>query len=226
MKTSLILGALVAGSTLLGSASAMAQSTPADDAPVGKAANTWMVRLRAIEVMPTVTSSTITLYNGTNLGGSVKASNAFMPEVDFSYFFTDNIAAELIAATTQHTLSVSDTLAGSPVVGQIWVLPPTLTLQYHFMPKNAFSPYLGVGINWTIFYNGSAAAPFNRLTATSTVGPALQAGVDWNFKGHWFLNADVKWIYMNTTASVNGGLVHAKTDLNPVVLGLGVGYRF
>ena len=216
-------GGCIGTLALLGAGAASAQTPPPpQDAPVGKAANTFMVRARLIEVMPTVASSSIT-----PIGGSVAVTNALMPEVDFSYFFTDNIAAELIASSTQHTVSAHNTAIGSLTVGQIWVLPPTLTVQYHFNPKGAFSPYLGAGVNVSFFYDGSPSGPpINRLTASNSVGPALQAGVDWNFSGHWFANADVKWIYMPTTASLNSGTIKAKVDINPVVLGVGVGYRF
>src|ERR1700760_4739589 len=75
--------------------------------PVGKAANTLMVRLRAIGVIPLDSSSSITV-----IGGKVNASAQAAPEVDFSYFLTDSIAFELIAATTRHEVSASDTVLG------------------------------------------------------------------------------------------------------------------
>ena len=74
------------------------------------------------------------------IGGQVNASAQVAPEVDFSYFLTDNVAFELIAATTRHDVSASDTVLGHVDVGSVWVLPPTLTVQYHFLPSSASAP--------------------------------------------------------------------------------------
>ncbi len=220
-----LLGALVAAvpaSAQSGAAVAAAAPAPvADDAPVGKAANTWMIRGRVIGVIPLNSSSSIDV-----IGGKVGTSNAVAPEVDFSYFLTDNIALELIAATTKHNLYANNSvLGGSVKVGSTWVLPPTLLLQYHFMPKERFSPYVGVGLNVSFFYSTSPASGINSLAMTSNVGAAVQAGFDYNFSGHWFANLDVKQIFVNTSASVNGA-IRAHTALNPLVVGAGIGYRF
>ncbi len=203
--------------------SAYAQSAPdASEPPVGKAAGTWMIRARAIGVIPLDSSSSITV-----IGGHVNATAQAAPELDFSYFFTDNIAVELIAATTRHSVSASNTVIGHVDVGSVWALPPTLTLQYHFLPHERFSPYIGAGINATFFYGAHAAgAPVTQVTFSDNVGAAIQAGIDYNISGHWFANFDVKQIFLNTTASINGGAIKAHTALNPLVVGAGIGYRF
>jgi outer membrane protein len=172
--------------------------------------------------MPLNSSSSISV-----IGGKVETSNTPAPEVDFSYFVTDNVALELIAATTKHDLyAVNSALGGRTKVGSTWVLPPTLLLQYHFMPKERFSPYVGAGLNLSFFYGTQAATGINQLAMKSNVGAAIQAGFDYNVSGHWFANFDVKQIFVNTTASVNGGAIQAKTALNPLVIGAGIGYRF
>jgi outer membrane protein len=204
---------------------ASAQSPFDFDQPgVGKAANTFMVRLRAIGVIPLNSSSSIT-----PIGGQVETTNQAAPEVDFSYFWTDNIAFELIAASTRHVVSAHDTAIGNLDVASTWVLPPTLTVQYHFMPHEAFSPYVGAGINGTFFYSsGPANAAVTHVHFDNNVGAAIQAGFDYNFGGHWFANFDVKQIFVNTTAHLETvlGPVTAKTALNPFVVGVGIGYRF
>jgi outer membrane protein len=188
--------------------------------PVGKEAGTLMVRLRAIGVIPLDSSSSISV-----IGGHVNATAQAAPEVDFSYFITDNVALELIAATTRHSVSASDTVLGHVDVGTVWALPPTL--QYHFFPHERLSPYLGAGINATFFYGASAAGfPVNTVSFSNNVGAAIQAGVDYNIGGHWFANLDVKQIFLNTTASINHGVIKARTALNPLVVGAGIGYRF
>ena len=227
MKKSLLAACLMGALSVCGAAMAADTVTantaaPADDAPVGKEAGHFMVRVRAIGVIPLTSSSSISV-----IGGNVSASAQAAPEIDFSYFVTDNIAFELIAATTQHSITANNTAIGNVNVGKVWVLPPTLTVQYHFMPKERFSPYLGAGINATFFYGASAAGPtVTSLGFSNNVGAAVQAGFDYNVQGNWFANFDVKQIFLNTTASLNSGAIKASTALNPLVIGAGVGYRF
>jgi outer membrane protein len=199
-----------------------AHAQTAANAPVGKKAGTFMVRLRAIGVIPEDNSSSISV-----IGGSVNATAQAAPEIDFSYFFTDHIALELIAATTKHTITANNTAAGKVDVGSTWILPPTLTLQYHFMPHARFSPYVGVGLNVSFFYSTHAAGGVvNSLKLDTAAAPALDVGFDYNVSGHWFANFDVKQIFLSTTAHINGGAVMAKTSLDPLVIGAGIGYRF
>jgi outer membrane protein len=114
-----------------------------------------------------------------------------------------------------------------PDVGSVWVLPPTLTLQYHFFPQERFSPYIGAGINASVFYSVHAVGSVvNQVAFSNNVGAAIQADVDYNIGGHWFANLDVKQIFLNTTASINHGVIKASTALNPLVVGVGIGYRF
>lgn len=205
---------ITAGALALLSAPAMAQDV------LGKSAGAILVRGRLIEVAPWSSPSS------TTIGGSVSVSDSLAPEVDFSYFVTDNIAFELIAATTSHTLTAKDTKIGSAKVGTTMVLPPTLTAQYHFLPKERFSPYVGAGLNWTFFYNTKAAAPFTSLGLSNNLGAAVQVGMDVAVGTRSYINVDLKQIFLHTDASINHGAVRAKTDLNPLVAGIGFGYRF
>ncbi len=215
--------ALVIGMTALLSAGAQAQGFDTDAPPVGKAANSVLVRVRAIGVFPQNWNS------NTSIGGTISATSTAAPEVDVSYFFTDNIAAELIAASTRHTVAANGTVLGKVDVGSAWVLPPTVTLQYHFQPKERFSPYLGAGLNATWFYNTQPALPtVTKFTLSNNVGFDLQAGFDYNVAGAWFLNFDVKQLFLNTSARLStvAGPVKAHTSLSPTVIGAGIGYRF
>jgi len=155
-------------------------------------------------------------------GLNTDVGDAVTPEVDLTYFFTDHIAAELIAATAQHEIS-----AGSSDVGEIWILPPTLTLQYHFTPDQAFSPYVGLGLNYSIFYGEDAGTGFTDLNVGNGIGYAAQVGFDYWLSDNWGLNLDVKYIDLNIDVSVNNGALNARdVDINPWVVGGGVSYRF
>jgi outer membrane protein len=175
----------------------------------------WQLRLRAIDVAPDESSS------GT-IPGEATAEGAVMPELDISYFFTDNLSLELILATSKHEMGWKP---GNLNLGDVWVLPPTLTAQYHFMADKQFSPYVGAGLNYTFFYNSDPGA-FASVEYDNGLGYALQIGADYKLDDHWMLNADVKKIFLNTDVSVNNGAVRANVDLDPWVIGIGVGYRF
>lgn len=225
MKTSLATPYLAAA--LLFGGVAQAQTVSVQDeadstAPVGKKAGTVMIRLRAIGVIPENTSSSVSA-----ISGKVNVTATPAPEIDLSYFITDNIAIEGIAASTRHSVSANNTAIGHVPVGNVWVLPPTVTLQYHFMPQSRFSPYLGAGLTVAFFYNSQAVGPVaTKFGLENNVGAAIQAGFDYNFSGHWFANFDVKQVFLSTKARINGGAVIARTNLDPTIVGAGIGYRF
>lgn len=204
MKKIMMMGAVCA-LCLSHAASAKAEFNPHD----------WQVRLRGISVSPDEDSTT-------SNGGVITADSQVMPELDISYFFTDNISAELILATTKHNMGE---VAPNIDLGDVWVLPPTLTAQYHFNNESGFVPYVGAGINYTIFYNEDPGAAAS-IDYENGFGYALQVGADYKLDEHWMLNADVKKIFLNTDVSVNNGAVTADVDLDPWVIGLGIGYRF
>jgi len=147
-----------------------------------------------------------------------------VPELDVSYFVDKHWALELIAAVTPHTVSV-----GGPDLADVWLLPPTLTVQYHLDPDGqSIRPYVGAGINYTTFFGIDEAAGYNKVKLNDSFGLALQAGFDIPFGGGWSANVDVKKIFISTDATVESGAptIHASVDIDPVVVGFGVGYRY
>lgn len=196
---------------LLGSMAALACAAMLVPAPATAQDGNWLVRFRAIDVVPNASSS---------LSG-LDVDSQWAPELDFTYFITKNIAAELILATTKHTV----TLNGASL-GDVWVLPPTLLLQYHFTDLGAWKPYVGGGLNVSWFYDVNLnAGPVKLTTDSTSVGGALQAGLDYAIAKNWYLNVDVKYIWMSTDVYAGGSTL---TDLkiDPWVYGIGVGYRF
>ena len=179
--------------------------------PATADAQNWMARVRAIDVVPNASSSI----------SGLDAESQWAPELDFSYFFNKNVAVELILATTRHEI----TLNGNSL-GKVSVLPPTITVQYHFADLGAFKPYVGAGINVTWFYDNDLKLANKPLDLDkSSVGGALQAGMDYEFQKNWFFNLDYKYIWMSTDVAA-GGTTLTKLKLNPSVFGIGVGYRF
>ena len=127
-------------------------------------AGTFEASLSIIGVIPETFSSSIS-----PIGGQVNASGGVSPELTGTYFLTNHWALQLIAASTHHRISAGDTSLGHVDVGNAWVLPPTLTVQYHFLPDDRFSPYVGVGVTVAFFYATDPSAPvINKFSLDTT----------------------------------------------------------
>lgn len=222
-----------------------------------------LVRLRGIAIVPDHDSDQVRVaglgsVQSLNGGESsrVKVDHAIVPELDLTYMLTDNLGIEAIAGIANHDIELRDdglsTLVGALVPGagseltdgfkifDTWVLPPTVTLQYHFAPQSRIRPYAGVGVNYTAFLWDDATTRLEQAVG----GPvhvntrngwtwALQAGVDIDWKDNWYFNVDLKYIDIDTEASlfINGGPLagtnlRVDTNVSPFVVGAGIGYRF
>ena len=199
---------------ILSTLAALSFSSPLFAASDAFKAGDWMVRARALYVMPQE-SSTL------SIGGAVKVDNSVVPEVDLSYFITPNISAELIAAVTPHDIKTS----GGVNAGSSWLLPPTLTVQYHFTQCPMMFPYVGAGVNYTHFFNADAGA-LTSVKYNDSIGGALQMGVDIPIKDNWYANVDVKKVYISTNARFAPSGIRAHVNIDPLLIGVGVGYKF
>lgn len=187
----------------------------------------WQVRLRAVGVAPDESASIGII------GGDVAISNALIPELDFTYFFTENLAAELILGTAKHDVQAINTAAGDVNLGSVWLLPPTLTAQYHFYTsdKKVFKPYIGAGVNYTLFYNVKSGDVAD-VSYDNALGYAAQLGFDLMLDETFFINVDVKRLFLSTDVSVDasnlapGLIIPAEVDINPWLVGVGVGMKF
>ena len=133
--------------------------------------------------------------------------NAIVPEIDFTYFVTNHIGAELILATSPHDLEGEGTLAGLGEIADLMVLPPTLTFQYHFNPRREISSLCRRRRQLFHFYSEDASDSLIGAVGPTTVdvddsvGVAFQLGADIELSERWFLNADVKYIQVDTTGN-------------------------
>lgn len=201
--------------------------------PAYAEAGDWQVRLRGILVAPNEKSGDILPAFP---GQKVQVGNSFMPEVDVTYFVSDNVSLELIAATTKHDISGVTGATGS--IGKLastWVLPPTLTVQFRPLPGGKVHPYVGAGVNWSLFYSENASKGLEAAVGKTNVhlssswGVAAQAGVDIDLSERMFLNFDVKWIDMDTKARLTttaASVQRVKVGIDPLVIGAGLGIRF
>jgi outer membrane protein len=184
----------------------------------------WMVRARALHMNVDNGNS-----GGLGLPIDVEAENKTFPEIDITYFFTPNMAAELILTYPQK----HDVELGGTDIGSVKHLPPTLTLQYHFNPTGTVRPYVGLGVNYTRFTSvdldagsvlgGSVPLKIDR----NSYGFAAQVGADFQIAPQWFLNVDVKYVTIDTDIFVKAsGAKVTKLDIDPLLIGVGIGYRF
>ena len=177
---------------------AQAQATP------------WMVRVHALNLDSANKDST---------GLDLTVNNKVFPEVDISYFFSPNIAAELVLTYPQkHTVK-----AGGTEIGTLKHLPPTLSLQYHFTDLGAFKPYVGAGLNYTHF--SSVDLPAGVDIKRNSYGLAVGAGFDYEIQKNVYFNVDVKKVQIKTTVSASGADI-GDFKVDPLLDGVCIGFRF
>jgi outer membrane protein len=169
------------------------------------------VRLRGEAVLPD-TKSTGSVTN-------LKVNDTAIPEADISYFLTKNIAIETICCVSPHEIT-----SGSAKIGDTTLFPPTVMLQYHF-DMGKIKPYVGAGVNYNVFFDTKGTSNAPGLKLDNAWGAAVQAGVDYHLSGNWFANVDFKKYWIGTDYSANGG-VHGHVDIDPIIVGAGIGYRF
>lgn len=201
MKKNILLAAVL---ITCAAGSAMAQT--AGESP-------WLVRLRAVHLDSANGGSTTA-----NLGLSM--NNKTIPEVDITYFFSPNLAAELVLTVPQKQTVYSN----GTDIGTFKHLPPSLLMQYHFTNVQGFKPYVGAGVNYTRITSVNLASGTAGLEKSS-VGGVLQAGLDIPIDKQLSFNIDVKKVYLRSDVFLNGANV-GDFKIDPVLFGVGVGYRF
>ena len=155
----------------------------------------------------------LTGANGVIAGASTNTSSAIIPMLDVAYYLTKNWAIEAICCVAPHHIQGTGTIASD--FARAWLFPPSIMAQYHFTNIGAFQPYLGVGVNFTTFWNtrvnndtwsipfapGSplagaqgVLATFQYATVAPSWGPVGQIGFDYMLNDHWGLNVDFKYI--------------------------------
>jgi len=146
----------------------------------------------------------------------------------FVYMMSNNLGIEVLASLPfEH-----DITAGGTKIASTKQLPPTVSIQYYFNPAEKFRPYVGAGLNYTIFFNDNINADVaaglgisSDLELDDSFGLAVQAGFDYDINEKWFVNADIRYINIETTAT-NSDIGSVDVDINPTVISLGVGYKF
>ena len=163
--------------------------------------------------------------NGTLAGGTVPVDigDNTRPSITFEYFIRDNIGIEVLAATPfRHSIK-----SGGTEIGTVKHLPPVISLQYHFDATPQFKPFVGVGVNFTGFWDGTARGPLagNDLRVKNSWGLAAHLGADWWVNERAAIRGDVRWIDINSDVELNGANI-GEVEIDPVVVGVSYVMKF
>ncbi len=212
--------------SMLAVAASLVLTGAATTAVAGDYKGDFMVRAGVSVVAP---DSSATVYSGGAVipGADAEVSTEVIPSATLTYFLTDNIAAELFCCFAKHQVDGKGALNGVDL-GDTWIFPPAITLQYHFDGLGGFKPYIGAGVQYIHFFSESASglAGNPKLDIDDAFGFTLQAGVDVELGQGWYLNADVKKTWIDLDASWRGTNITADVELDPWIISAGIGYRF
>ncbi len=185
----------------------------------------------AIQAGDIFVRGTITNVNPNDDSTGFTGAPGVFPEVEDSttlgvtlvYMINSNLGFEILASLPfEHDITV----AGLGTVGSAKQLPPTFSLQYYFNPASKFRPYVGAGLNYTLFFSEETIAGLGGdLSLDNSFGYAFQAGLDYDFNQRWFFNADIRYINIETTAKI-AAVGSSDVDINPTVMSIGIGYKF
>lgn len=183
----------------------------AASASLSHAGNPLDISLGLVNIIPDINSPVV----------GADATTETKPIVNLTYYLSDNLALNTAAGITRHTFT-----AGGATLGKASMAPFHLMLQYHFMPKSNFSPYIGAGIHRTIFFDKTGPV-FDTLRGfPADTGGVLQVGFDYAINKDYFFNFDVKKFYLQTDVQPKGGAKIETLALDPLLVGLAVGMHF
>ncbi|GHG79263.1 OmpW/AlkL family protein [Pseudodonghicola xiamenensis] len=158
--------------------------------------------------------------NGTLAGAKAEVGDNIRPTFTAEYFFRDNWGIEILAATPfEHNVFL-----GGSYAAKVKQLPPTVSVNYHIPTQTAFKPFVGLGLNYTTFFDESMAGG-GKLSLDDSWGVAVHAGVDYQITDRGAMRFDLRWIDINTDASLNGVNI-GSADINPLVVGVSYVHRF
>lgn len=198
-------------------------------AAAGSESGNFLVRVQGTVLDPDSSADVFTPA-GRLAGADAEVDTEVLPTLTLTYFLNKNLALELFCCFAKLEAEGKGILDGHDL-GDFWVFPPALTLQYHFDNFGAFKPYLGAGVQYIHFFNegrSAATSPLGgaRIDLDDALGFTLQAGVDVSLGGGWYLNADIKKTWIETDASWQGTGITADVDVDPWIYSVGLGYRF
>lgn len=181
----------------------------------------WFVGLKVLHLAPDEKSVV-------SIGGEAKVASDTVPEIDLRYFLTDNLSLETMIGVAEHSVSAVGTALGDLDLGSTKVLPPTITLQYHFNNGRRFSPYIGIGLNYTFFVDHDPGDALD-VSYQNGFGSVLNLGFDYFIGKNNYFNIDIKKYAISTDVVIDAGsagTADAAVDINPLAVSVGYGWVF
>lgn len=175
----------------------------------------WLIRARGLAVIPNSSDDVA--------GATIDVGNGYSAEIDVNYRFSKLLAAELVLATAAHEVTISAPGTGDVSAGSVHILPPSLLVQVHPFSGGKFDPYVGAGGNLTFFYANTGA--LDLLDFSTSFGWAVQGGFDYKLGERGLFNVDLKYVALATDLEAGGSKV-GELKVNPILVGVGFGYRF
>ena len=181
------------------------------------------MRVRIIDIVPADKSDAIP---GLVVKDGIDLSNKVAPDIDFEYALSPHVGLELLLSVPQrHDVTAHLEGGGTYNLGSVQHLPPTLTAKYYFLTDKV-RPYVGGGLNFTWITDDALYLAGTHLDIDRTsIGVALQAGVDVSLTGKWSLSIDAKKADISTDVSLHGTKL-STVSVDPYIYGAGIGYRF
>ena len=199
---------------------------------------TWILRGGVGTVQPDSNNLTFTDEGETVV---IDVDNGTSMTMSATYMFNRNWAFDIFGALPfEHdikaTMFIADIGVETVKIGDTKQVPPTFSFQYHFVPDADFQPYIGLGVNWTTFFDTDLVDEFadgglEKLKLDDSIGLAAQVGGDWSISDHWVFNLDVRYADIETDASITGPDIVGKekigtVKIDPWVYAVNLGYRF
>ncbi|XVN42763.1 MAG: OmpW family outer membrane protein [Candidatus Rickettsia vulgarisii] len=176
-----------------------------------------------------------TVANSVGVGNFVNRYN-YGGDASISMFFSSNLAAELSVGInvlrpkstflTNVANNNGNTSTGLSRKRDLFFIPFTVLGQYHIAPFGAIRPYVGAGGHYTYMITRSKS-----FRIKNGLGPVLQAGVDFYAKDDTLINLDIRQYFLTSKVHykrslVNSDAVSSKIKMNPLVVSIGIGFKF
>lgn len=191
---------------------------------IAMAESPWSIKLGVSQIDPK--SGNGSLANNT-LEADISSEVGITPAIE--YKFSPNLVGEvLLAIPYKHDVKVTGGALKDSKVATFKHLPPTFTAKYLFSPDAAFSPYIGLGLNYTLVYDEetTGALAGKKLKGKDSVGLAATVGFEYRFANSpWGVAADLRYIKIKSDLTLDGADIGTLT-VDPMVAGVSAVYHY
>lgn len=158
-------------------------------------------------------------------GNGLRVDGDPAPTISATWHATDNFGVELWGAADKFNHRVRADGAGK--VGTVDQQPVALSAQWHFgQPDNVFRPFVGLGYYQSNFSHETIGGDGAHVGLDTAKGAIGTVGLDYNINSTWFARTDLRYMRSRPDVRVAGQGTGQELELDPWVVGVGVGARF